>query len=279
MLPRLAILAGGGTLPAQLAEAARADGRAVFVVGFEGHSDRATLAPFPHLWTRLGAAGAILDWLRSHQVTELVFAGPIRRPSLGEIMPDWRAAQFLLKIGVRALGDDGLLRAIARGLEDEGFRVIAIQDVIATLLAPQGAVGNCHPDADADRDIARGVAILRQLGALDIGQAVVVQQGMVLGLEAIEGTDALIARCGELRRPGPGGVLVKTRKPQQDKRLDLPTIGPATVERAAAAGLRGIAVEAGATLMLDRAEVRRLADHHGLFVVGIASASGTEGTP
>jgi DUF1009 family protein len=135
---------------------------------------------------------------------------------------------------------------------------------------PEGALSALLPDAQALSDIARGVAVVQALGALDIGQAAVVQQGMVLGVEAIEHTDALLARCGELRREGPGGVLVKCAKPGQERRADLPTIGVSTVANAHAAGLRGIAVEAGATLVLDRAAVGAEADRLGLFVVAVA---------
>jgi DUF1009 family protein len=134
---------------------------------------------------------------------------------------------------------------------------------------PEGPLGRVRPDAEAHADIERGLRIARAIGALDIGQAVVVQQGLVLGVEAIEGTDALLRRCRELRRDGPGGVLVKTEKPGQEKRADRPTIGPRTVSLAAESGLRGIAAEAGATLLIDRDEVIRLANQAGLFVVGV----------
>ncbi len=269
MAVKVGILAGGGALPARLAEAARGSGREVFVVAFDGHTDPATVTDHPHIWARMGAAGAILGALRDAGVTELVFAGPVRRPSLAEIMPDWRATKFLAKVGTRALGDDGLLRAVTLGLEEEGFRVLGIQDILRDLLAPVGAMGYHVPDEIAEIDIARGLQVARGLGALDVGQAVVVQQGLVLGVEAIEGTDALIDRCGLLRRDGPGGVLVKIRKPQQDLRLDLPTIGVRTVERALEAGLRGIAVDAGGTLVMDRADLVAAADRAGLFVVGM----------
>jgi hypothetical protein len=272
MAVKLAILAGGGALPAQLAEAARGSGRDVFMVAFEGHTEPSAVTGLPHLWCRFGAASLILDFLHGHGVTELVFAGPVRRPSIAEIMPDWRATKMLAKIGSRALGDDGFLRGIVRSLEDEGFRVVGIQDILCDLLAPSGVLGALSPDAIAEADIARGLDVARTIGALDVGQAVVVQQGLVLGVEAIEGTDALIARCGALRRDGAGGVLVKVKKPQQDRRLDLPTVGVQTVLSAAAAGLRGIAIEAGGTLIMDRPELIATADRMDLFVVGITLA-------
>ncbi len=269
MAVKLAIFAGGGELPARLAEAARGSGRDVFMVAFEGHTLASAVVGVPHLWSRFGAASAILDFLHGHGVTELVLAGPVRRPSITEIMPDWRATKFLARIGARALGDDGFLRGIVRGLEEEGFRVVGIQDILSDLLAPVGALGALMPDAAAEADIARGIEVARMVGALDVGQAVVVQQGLVLGVEAIEGTDALINRCGPLRRDGVGGVLVKVKKPQQDRRLDLPTVGVQTVQSAAAAGLRGIAIEAGGTLVMDRPALVAAADGAGLFVVGV----------
>jgi UDP-2,3-diacylglucosamine hydrolase len=162
------------------------------------------------------------------------------------------------------------LTAVIREFEGEGFRVIGADHLLGSALATAGPLGRHLPDAQAEDDIALGFRVVRALGMLDIGQAAVVQQGLVLGVEAIEGTDALIARCAALRREGPGGVLVKAPKPGQERRADLPTIGRRTVEGAAAAGLRGIAVEAGASFVIDRAVVAAAADRAGLFVVGIA---------
>lgn len=270
MADRLGILAGAGELPLRVIEAARALSRPVFVLAFEGMADPATVAGSPHAWVRLGAAGEGMRLLREAGVAELVFAGAVRRPTLASLRPDWRAAKFFARIGVKALGDDGLLRAVIRELEDEGFRVISVESLLGETLAPEAVLGAHAPDAAARGDIAHGLAVAHALGLLDIGQAVVVQQGIVLGVEAIEGTDALIERCGAVRREGPGGVLVKIAKPGQERRADLPTIGPRTVTAAAAAGLVGIAVEAGSTLLLDRAAIIAAADAAGLFVVGIA---------
>ncbi|AWK85761.1 LpxI family protein [Azospirillum thermophilum] len=269
-LPRLAILAGGGTLPARIAAAVRGQGREVFVVAFEGHTDPATVEGVPHLWSRFGAAGTIIQRLHDERVGEVVFAGPVRRPSFTELLPDWRTTRFLARVGTRALGDDGLLRAVVRELEEEGFRVVGLHELLGDLLTRPGPVGRLLPDAEAQRDIERAAQVARTLGAMDVGQGAVVQQGIVLAVEAVEGTDAMLDRCAALRRPGPGGVLVKVRKPQQDRRIDLPTMGVTTVENAARAGLRGIAVEAGGSLLVDRAAVAEAADRLGLFVVGIA---------
>ncbi|MEI6559176.1 MAG: lipid-A-disaccharide synthase [Rhodospirillaceae bacterium] len=277
MAAKLGILAGGGALPGRLARAAHGAGREVVIVAFQGHTEPATVEGLPHLWTRFGAAAEIFAFLRREQVVELVFAGPVRRPALSEILPDWQAAKILAKIGSRSLGDDGLLRAVSNSLESEGFRVVGIHEILTDLLAPAGRLGRHAPDATAEADINRGVEVVTVLGRLDVGQAAVVQQGLVLGVEGIEGTDALIARCGSLRRAGPGGVLVKLKKPQQDRRLDLPTIGVTTVKGAAAAGLRGIAVEAGSALIIDRADAIAAADRLGLFLVGVAGGEAGPG--
>ncbi|HXE17519.1 MAG TPA: UDP-2,3-diacylglucosamine diphosphatase LpxI [Stellaceae bacterium] len=265
MAARLGIVAGAGDLPQRIADAARGAGRDVFVLGLEGFAQ----PPLPQAWVRLGAAAQGIDILRAQGVTELVLAGGVRRPSLLALRPDLRTAKFVAKIGMRALGDDGLLRAIVAELEGEGFRVVGADTILNAALAPEGVLGKIVPDEIARGDVARGVTAARALGALDIGQAVVVQQGVVLGVEGTEGTDALVARCASLALDGPGGVLVKMAKPEQERRADLPTIGPDTVVRAADAGLRGIAVEAGAALILDRAETIAAADARGLFIVGV----------
>lgn len=264
------IIAGGGALPRRLVESCRARGRDVFVLALEGEAERETVAGVPHGWCRIGAAAKGLKLLRDNGVAELVIAGGVRRPSLAAIRPDWRAAKFFAKVGYRLLGDDGLLSAIAKELEIEGFRLIGAHELLdAAAAVPEGPLGRLTPGADTRSDIDRGVEIARAIGALDIGQAVVVQQGLVLGVEAIEGTDALLRRCAGLRRDGLGGVLVKVEKPGQERRIDRPTIGPQTIRLAAEAGLAGIAVEAGSTLLLDRDEVVRIADAAGMFVLGI----------
>lgn len=272
----LGLVAGAGALPGLVVAACRARGRPVFVLALEGYADPAVVEGVPHAWIRLGALGGGIDHLRRAEAVELVLAGGVRRPGLKDLLPDLRGARFLARVGLKALGDDGLLRAVVAELEDEGFRVIGAHELLGDALAVAGAYGRQEPDAEAWRDIRRGIAVARGLGALDVGQGAVVQQGLVLAVEAIEGTDAMLGRCRELARPGSGGVLVKVKKPGQDSRADLPAIGPDTVERAAAAGLAGIAIEAGGALVLDRDRVAQRADALGLFVVGVdaGTASG-----
>jgi hypothetical protein len=256
-------------LPRRLIESSRAKDREIFVLALRGEAEPESVAGVPHAWCRGGAVATALALLRDNGVTDLVLAGGVRRPTLATIRPDWRAAKFLAKIGYRLLGDDGLLSAIVKEFELEGFRLVGAHELLDAAALSEGPLGRLTPDADAEADIARGIAVARSLGSLDIVQAVVVQQGLILGVEAIEGTDALLRRCAELRRDGPGGVLVKLAKPGQEQRVDRPTIGPRTVAGAAEAGLRGIAAEAGGTLLLDRDEVIRAADAAGLFVIGV----------
>jgi DUF1009 family protein len=242
----------------------------VFIVGLQGYADAAVLAPYPHAMIRIGAAGQLLAALRAHDCRDLVLVGPVRRPSLLDLRPDGEGARILARIGRAAFaGDDGLLAAVLRVLGEEGFRVIGAHEVLAEALGPRGLLTRTAPDAQAMADIQRGVAVARALGAVDVGQGCVVQQGMVLTVEAVEGTDAMLARAGPLARPGYGGVLVKLVKPGQDRRADLPTIGPGTLQGAAAAGLRGVAFEAGGTILADRAATIAAADAAGLFLLGL----------
>lgn len=267
----LGILAGGGRLPGQIAAAAAAAGRPVFIVGLEGFADAAVLAPWPHELIRIGAAGRILAALRAHACRDLVLIGPIRRPSIFDLRPDTEGARILARIGRAAFaGDDGLLAAVMKVLSEEGFRVIGAQDIVTEALGPAGLLTRAAPDAAAMADIRRGIAVVHALGAADVGQCCVVQQGIVLAVEAVEGTDAMLSRCAALARPGAGGVLVKLIKPGQDRRADLPTIGPETIRGAVAAGLRGIAFEAGGTILAQRDAAMAEADAAGVFLLGLA---------
>ncbi len=266
--PKLGLIAGGGDLPRRLVDACLRQNRPVQVAALKGHADAEHLAPHvPHRWFRLGSAASILDWMRDGSVAEICMIGRVRRPTMAEMMPDLATARLLARIGFGAMGDDGLLKALTREIEAAGFQVVGAQHVLDSLLAQPGLLGGPAPDALALADIARARQVAQTMGALDVGQGAVVQQGLVLAVEAIEGTDAMLARCVALRRDGPGGVLVKTRKPQQDTRLDLPTVGTATLRAAAAAGLRGVAVEAGGALIVDGGALRAEAERLGLFVL------------
>ncbi len=270
MARKLAVLAGSGPLPAQVVAAASATGAEVFVLAFDGETDPGLVHGLEHQWLPLGAVGRAIDILHAARVQDVVLIGAMRRPALAKLGLDGRGMRLLARVGLRRLGDNRLLSLIVEELEGEGFRVLGADALIGQALAPEGPLTARQPDADALGDIALGARVVARLGDLDIGQAAVVQHGLVLGVEAIEGTDALLARCAALQRPGPGGVLVKLKKPGQERRADLPTIGPDTIRVAAAAGIAGIAVHAGHSLIIERDQVTAAADRAGLFVIGIS---------
>lgn len=265
----LGIIAGSGSLPRQLIESCISQDRTLFVIAVENETDPETTEGVPHIWLRLGALGEALEHLRKAGVEELVLAGKINRPSLSSLRPDMVGAKLIGRLGMSLLGGDAaIFKTIIAFLEEQGFRIIGIDDVMQDLVAPEGPIGRLLPDKQAQKDIALGARVARVIGGYDVGQAVVVKNGLVLGIEAAEGTDALIMRCGELKGEGKGGVLVKARKPVQENRVDLPTIGVHTVELVRQAGFAGIAVEAKQSIVVGKREVICAADAAGIFVIG-----------
>jgi DUF1009 family protein len=275
----IGLFAGQGELPLQIITRCHEQGQPLFLIAFEGQTDpefviRQQSHITGHLWTHFGAVGKTLRYLKANKVTHIVMAGSMHRPSLSELKLDWKGTQWFAKMGfarmgLKASGDDGLLSSIVQLLKAEGLKVMSATDILDNLLASEGVLGRYQPEEADWPDILKGKEVARLLGIGDIGQAVVVQQGLVLGVEAIEGTESLLARCGHLRREGRGGVLVKMAKPGQSRAVDLPTIGVATIHQAKAAGLRGIAVEAGSTQILDQKAVIKAADEAALYLVGV----------
>lgn len=268
---KLGIIAGGGAIPKMLIDECRAQGIDFTVLAIEGNADKNLFndSDFPYQWMRIGQAGSGFKHFAEQKVQDVVMIGTIRRPSFFDLVPDLRTAAFFAKVGAKALGDDGILRALVSEIEAEGMKVKGIHEVMPSLLIKEGVLTKRKPAKRDIIDIKRGINAALALGKLDIGQAVIVQQGLVLGVEGIEGTDELIRRCKDYRRKGGGGVLVKLRKPQQDLRIDLPTIGPRSVERAHESFLDGIVVHAGNGLMVDEKETIALADKYGLFIIGV----------
>jgi DUF1009 family protein len=269
--PPLGIIAGMGRLPLQLIEACQASGRKVFVVAFEQSTNPAVIAAAPHVVVPMGAIGKAMEHLRGAKVKEIVMAGRVQRPTLSSLKLDKGATKLLARLGGSLFaGDDAVLKTVVAFLEDEGFKIVGAETVLSDLIAPEGVMGKVQPSERAKADIAYGIEVAKRLGELDVGQAVVVENGYVLGVEAAEGTDALLERSGRMKQDASRvGVLVKVKKPLQEKRVDLPAIGPKTVENAHAAGLSGIAIEAEGSLILDRSDVIAQADALGLFLVGI----------
>lgn len=273
---RLGVIAGGGQLPALLAGAEQAAGRPPFVVRLNGFADHA----FDGLDTgafNLGAVGAIQKALKAAGCDAVCFAGTVRRPDIRTMVPADLAAARLLPRAIKAgmKGDDALLREILAFFEEDGFTVVGADDVLAGLIPVAGVFGSVQPREGDRADAAKALATARAIGALDIGQGAVVCDGLVLAVEAQEGTDAMLARVAGLSADIRGsetdrrGVLAKAPKPIQERRMDLPVVGRSTIAGARAAGLAGIAVEAGGALVVDRDAVVADADAAGLFVMAI----------
>lgn len=277
---RIAVIAGSGRLPEQVAETLAESGRRPFIVLVEGEArPDGSLASHDHDTLALEQFGDLVPLLKRHGVTHAVLAGGASR------RPDWRAIKFslgLLPFLPKALvalarGDDALLKAIIGHLESNGIKVLGAHEIAPDLLSPHGAMTRVKPGARDRRDIEAALAAARAIGALDIGQAAVAIGGRAIALEGIEGTDGLLDRVKTLRANGriagaKGGVLVKCAKPGQELRADLPSIGPSTVEAAHAAGLSGIAVEADRSFVLDYGATIARADALGIFAFGFPGA-------
>jgi len=278
----LGIFAGGGDLPLAIAESAQDAGRPVFLLGLKG-SAAPEIERFPHDWIAMGETGRAFKLLHTHNCRDVLLAGRVARPKFSEIKLDAKSVMALPRIlNAARKGDDALLRAVVALFEADGFRMVGVAEAAPGLLAKVGVLGKIHPSASQDSDIALAARVVRRLGALDIGQAAVVCDGLVLAVEAAEGTDAMIARVGQLPDnlrgvPGkPNGVLFKALKPTQDGKTDLPVIGIETVKKAAQVGLAGIAVEAERSLVINRRGVVEEADKAGLFVVGVPPLADSE---
>jgi UDP-2,3-diacylglucosamine hydrolase len=270
----LAIICGGGTLPFAVADAVIKHGRRVVLFAIRGWADPKRVVDYPHYWAAVGQFGAFCRLARREGCRDVVFIGSMVRPAIWQIRPDFKTLRLLPRIfGIFRGGDDHLLKGVAAIFEEYGFRLVGAHAVAPEILMPEGALGRERPN-DRDRgDIAKGLALLSAASPFDVGQAVVVADARVLAIEAAEGTDRMLARVAELRQSGRiasgRGVLVKAAKRNQDRRLDLPSIGPQTVESAARAGLAGIAVVAGSTIVAEPTRIGATADRAGLFVLGV----------
>jgi DUF1009 family protein len=272
----LGLIAGGGDLPIALARQCQAMGRRFFVVRLKGFADP-RLEAFPGQTIGIAELGKCFAALRREGCTVICLAGQVDRPDFSALKPDWRGLKALPgAVAAARQGDDALLRFLVGEFEKEGFAVEGAQAVAGGLTLTEGPLGAVEPGPEHQADIARAMAVAGEIGRLDIGQGAVVVRGLVLAVEAQEGTDAMLARCAVLPEALRGGeahrlgVLAKRPKPIQEQRVDLPTIGAATVEAAARAGLAGIVGPPGGVLVLDRPALVAAADRLGLFVAGVA---------
>jgi DUF1009 family protein len=272
----LAIICGGGSLPAAVADAVARRGRRPVMFGIRGWADTGAIDRYAHHWIAIGQAGRFFRLARAENCREVLFIGTLLRPPITQLRLDWQTIRAMPGL-IRAYrgGDDKLISGVASIAESGGLRVVGVKDVAPEVLVPEGVIGRYRPSQRDRTDIARALDVIAALGPFDVGQAAVVADNNVLAVEAAEGTDNLLNRIAELRRLGrvtspPGiGVLVKAPKPGQDRRFDLPSIGPRTVENVARAGLAGLAVTAGSTMIAEAQAVTAAADREKIFLVGI----------
>jgi UDP-2,3-diacylglucosamine hydrolase len=270
------LIAAGGVMPFAVADSLIARGLTPVLFALKGACDPVAVERFRHHWISVGQIGRAMKLFRSENCRDLVFIGTLVRPALSEIRLDWGTLRVVgpMLAAFRG-GDDHLLSGIGRIFEKDGFRMVGIRDVAPDVLMPEGCLTRALPDDIAAADIAKGRDVLRALSPFDIGQAAIVIDGHVVAVEDIEGTDGLLARVARLRGEGrirakaPRGVLVKAPKSGQDLRFDLPTVGPRTVEGAVKAGLAGIAIVAGNTIVVEPQAMIEAADAAGLFLAGL----------
>jgi len=272
----LAIICGGGSFPGAVADAVTARGRRPVMFGIKGWADPTVVGRYAHHWIALGQAGRFFRLAKAENCSEVLFIGTVLRPPLTALRLDWHTIKLMPRV-IRFFrgGDDTLLSGVAGVAESGGLRVVGVKDVAPELFVPEGVLGRVRPSQRDDDDIDRALRLITTLGPFDVGQAAVVAGGNVIAVEAAEGTDHMLARIAELRRLGrvtapPGtGVLVKAPKPGQDRRFDLPSIGPRTIELVARAGLAGLAVTAGSTMIAEADSAIAAADRERIFVTGV----------
>ncbi len=269
---KLGIICGDGDLPCRVVERCLETKRPFFLIGFEGHSPTSLMHQYDHAWSQLGQVRKTLGLLRSAGVEELVFVGRFKRPSWRELKLDSLGLKWISSMVGSVFGDDSLLKTIIQRLEcEEGFRVVSAESIVGScLLLSPGVHTKLVPDESSLRDIHHAIRVLGLLGEADVGQSLVIQDGLVLAVEAIEGTDNLIRRSKELiRATGMPPILVKSVKPNQERRIDRPTIGPDTIERLSESGFQGVALGANEVIVLHPETVFDRANQLGIFVISV----------
>ncbi len=270
-IKKLAILAGYGYLPKHVVDACNNNGIEYIVIGldgdvsyalFEGDENYISFKPY--------CVSKILDYMKMHHVSHVTMAGKVKRSDLSRLLVDIKGAKLLASIVRNGFSDDPILSSIVKFLEKEGFKVIAPETIANDIVAAKGVLTKCKPSHSSSNDIKQGYKVLSGIANFDVGQALVIQDGLVLGVEAAEGTDELVKRCCDVKQNSDvPPILVKISKPLQEKRIDLPCIGPDTIENAQKYGLGGIAIESGCTLILQQSETIELANKYKIFLIGI----------
>jgi DUF1009 family protein len=265
----LGLIAGSGMMPVEIIRHCNRQNVPIFVIGLDSFASEEQLTEAPHAFAKISEAGKIMKVFNEHDVYKIVLAGGIKRPSFKELIPDWEGMKILAQLAMKKMSDNNLFKVVMDEIEKRGFKVVGIEEVVPEMLFQEGIYGKVKPNKEDMDDIERGWTVAKAIGAVDVGQAVVVQEGLVLAMEAIEGTDMVLSRAAQLRKPGKAPIMVKVLKPGQDTRVDLPAIGLQTVDLFIKYGIKGIAVEAGGILLIEKEAVIKKADENGIFIIGL----------
>ena len=268
-IPKLAIIAGNGSIPFYLIEECNKIGREYCLIIIEGHGKELSEKYDPDYIVSLSKMGRAVKYVKNIGIKHILMVGGVKRPSLKNIIPDLWTAKFLTTISSKVSGDNSVLSKLTNALEKEGFIIVAPEEVLPNLICPKGTLGKVKPNQQNNEDILTGYRVAKIIGANDIGQAIIMENGLVIAVEAAEGTDRMIKRSLNLKKEKKAGVLIKVIKPMQDKRIDRPVIGIDTIKAVKKAGLDGIALESNEILILNYSDVILYADEEGLFVEGI----------
>ena len=264
-MSKLGIIAAKGNLSKALIEQVH---QPFFVVAIEGEADPKLVAKTEHIWIKLGEVGKAVEAMKAANVKKIVFVGSLKKPDILSLKVDWLGTKLVAKIiKNKFFGDNNLLVMLVEFLENQGFKVVGAHEILKNLTVDVGIFTKLKPSSQDEIDIELAKSVALELGRLDIGQGAIAENGIILGVEAIEGTDALIKRCGELKRDKAlGGTLLKMSKPNQELRMDLPTIGIQTIENLYKAGFKGLIIEAHKSIFLDQQMVIDYANKHKMFV-------------
>jgi len=271
MIKKIGIIAASGDLPKEILENCYEQGIETYYVNLRdiGNYQNPQIAT-KYIESKLTNVGKILNFLRENKVNKIIFAGGLKRPSFTSLIPDLKGMQLLARLQkLKKGGDNTIFKIIFKFLEEEGFEMAGVKDIAPALLTQQGVIGSVEPKMKQMRDVELAKDIAVEIGKMDIGQAAVAHEGSILGVEGIDGTDALIKRCKTLHFKGKGGVLAKMKKPDQDDRIDLPTIGIKTIRNLDENGFSGVVLEAGNSIILNKSDVIDLADELGIFIYGV----------
>ena len=266
---KIAIVAGNGFLPVQIVEKCIDIGKPYFLLVVNDHGEEVLKKYDSDFVLHLNKIGKAIKYLKKNNIIEIIMIGAVNRPALKNMFPDLWTAKFLASISNKMLGDDKILSNLAIALEKEGFKIIAPENILPNILSNKGVMGKITPHQSHLRDIKIGFEIARNIGKYDIGQSLVIEDGLIIALEAIEGTTAMINRASKYKKSRSSAILIKVLKYNQEKRIDRPTIGVKTIEQIAKSGFAGIVAEANEVLIIDYEKTIETADKNNIFIQGV----------